>query len=166
MWRIASFFFCAKTVTVCIDVGCWRGACTPCLSFNFQNIPLGAPCYLHITVEWFLSQRWSLFSHPFLFHSLLFLWATCTTMWPPAPEVFSVCVSDWFLHEIRSLHIQALARVSEHNSSATFFKLGELMKPSCLSLSAFIVVLSCTLQTQMFGATIQNGFTPTEKWIA
>lgn len=161
MWRIASFFFCAKTVTVCIDVGCWRGACTPCLSFIFQNLPLGAPCYLHISVEWFLSQRWSLFSHPFLFHSILFFvghWYHHVT--PCSWSLFGMC--EWLVlaWDTFSVHTSVSLCVSEHNSSATFFKLCELMKPSCLSLSAFIVELSCTLQTQMFGATTQNGFTP------
>lgn len=155
---------CAKTETVCLKVGCLRDACTPCLSFIFQNLPVGAPCYPQTSAEWFHSHSDSVsFPGLFFFIAIFFVrhWYHHVA---PAPDVFSACVSDLFLHEIHSLHMQALTRVSRHNSSVPLFKLCELMMSSRLSLSAFIVALSCPLQMRA-SAPVADVWSNNPKWL-
>lgn len=59
-------------------------------------------------------------SSPILFYSPVFF--SCEPLVPPC---------DHLPLNSRSLYMQALARASERNSSATFFKLCEVMIPSC-----------------------------------
>lgn len=56
MVNVRNGLICAKTVALCIYVGCLRGACKPCLLFLFRNLSVGAPCHTHTLVQWFQSQ--------------------------------------------------------------------------------------------------------------
>ena len=120
---------CAGIVAVCTGEGCWRGACTLWLSFLSQNLPKGALGCPHICLTVFVTLSFSV-----LYFFIIFFFRE--PLVPPRTDVpvLVVCLRDLSLHERHSLYMQALAWVSQHNSSATLLKLNELIMPRWLSL--------------------------------
>ena len=132
MWRIALSSF----RDLCRNCSCvyWWGMLKRCLhTLAFVSLPksfkrcYGLPSYLCLTVFVTLSFSVLYFFIIFFFREPLV---------PPRFDVpvLVVCLRDLFLHERHSLYMQALAWVSQHNSSATLLKLNELIMPRWLSL--------------------------------
>ena len=132
MWGIASSSF----RDLCRNCSCvyWWGMLNRWWhTLAFISLPKSSkrcywlPSYLCFTV--FVTLSFSVL----YFFIIFFFWEPLV---PPHTDVpvLVVCLRDLFLHERHSLYLQALAWVSQHNSSATLLKLSELIMPRCLSL--------------------------------